>query len=102
MDLPDAARALSYVDLKSGRMGSEALDYSKYQLQLTSPYFSITDDGKVSVDVPQDVRYLECELTITYLQGKMAFSNYDMSVTIPMIWTNLGLSELKEFYTVSV
>ena len=102
MTLPDEVRALSYMELRTGRRGSEPLDYSKYKMTVSNPYFSVNEVGEVVVTPPDNMRYMECDLTITYLQGKMAFSNYDMSVTIPLVWTNLALSELKEYYTVSV
>jgi len=102
MELPESVRALSYLDLETGRRGSEALPYSNYKLSITNEYFSINKDGKITVNPPQDVRYLECDLTITYLNGKMAFSDYDMTVTLPLVWTNLGMDELKEYYTAAV
>ena len=102
MTLPDEVRALSYMELRTGRRGSEPLDYSKYKMTVSNPNFSVNEVGEVVVTPPDNMRYMECDLTITYLQGKMAFSNYDMSVTIPLVWTNLALSELKEYYTVSV
>lgn len=101
--LPDKLRVLRYIDLNTGIKGQKALDYSKYQMTLSNPAFSLDKEtGVVSVDVPEGVRYMECDLTITYLYGKLAFSNYDMSVTIPLVWTNLSTDELNEYYTVSV
>lgn len=102
MQLPDEIRALSYVELETGRVGSNILPYDRYKLSVSNPLFSVTSDGKVNVDVPENVRFLECDLTITYLHGKMAFSNYDMSVTLPLVWTDLTTAELKEYYTASV
>lgn len=102
MTLPDEVRALSYMELRTGRRGSEPLDYSKYKMKVSNPNFSVNEVGEIVVTPPDNMRYMECDLTITYLQGKMAFSNYDMSVTIPLVWTNLSVSELKEYYTVSV
>ena len=38
----------------------------------------------------------------TYKYSKMAFSTYDMTVTVPLVWTNLADTELSEYYTASV
>lgn len=103
MVVPDSTIALSYVDLDTGWRGSEAVDYSRYNFTVSNPNFKIDPStGVISVDVPENTRYMECDLTVTYLYGKLAFSQYDMSVTIPLVWTNLSTDELKEFYTASV
>ena len=102
MQLPDSLRAISYVDLDTGLLGSESYDYSKYNITLSNPNFSIDNNGKITVNVPTGVQYMECDLTITWLYDKLAFSNYDMSVTIPLVWTNLTSRELNEYFTASV
>lgn len=103
MKLPDATLALSYMDLNTGVQGSQSLDYSKYIFTLSNPNFKIDQQtGEISVTVPDNTRYMECDLTITYRYGKMAFSQYDMSVTVPLVWTNLSTDELSEYYTASV
>ena len=101
--LADELRALRYLDLKTGIIGSEPLDYSAYQMTLSNPNFTLNkDNGTITVNVPEGTRYMECDLTITYLYSKLAFSKYDMTVTIPLVWTSLSTDELKEYYTVSV
>lgn len=103
MDLPKTVLALSYMDLQTGLQGVESLDYDRYNYTVSNPNFAIDKKtGKISVTVPENTRYMECDLTITYLYGKMAFSRYDMTVTIPLVWTNLSDSELSEYYTAAV
>ena len=103
MKIPDNTIALSYVDLNTGVRGSETVDYNKYNYAVSNPNFRVDPaTGVISVDVPEDTRFMECDLTVTYLGGKMAFSQYDMAVTIPLVWTNLSDDELNEFYTASV
>ncbi len=109
MKAPDTVFALSYMDLNTGIQGMEPVhngndvDYSKYNVTLSNSHFKFDKEtGKISVDVPQGERYMECAMTITYLGAKMAFSQYDMSVTVPLVWTNLSTAELSEFYTASV
>lgn len=103
MVVPDSVIALSYVDLDTGFQGSEALDYSRYNYMVSDPNFKVDPStGVISVMVPENTRYMECDLTITYLYGKLSFSQYDMSVTVPLVWTNLSTEELSEYYTASV
>ena len=110
MKAPDTVFALSYIDLNTGIQGSEPVHkdnndvaYDKYNVTLSNSHFSYDKNtGKISVDVPDGERYMECAMTITYLGSKMAFSQYDMTVTVPLVWTNLSSEELKEYYTASV
>jgi len=103
MAIPSSVLALSYIDLDTGRMGSESLDYNNYYYSVSNPDFSVdTSKGKILVNVPEGTRFVECDLTVTYKHGKMAFSNYDMSVTVPLVWTNLSNLELKEYFTAEV
>lgn len=103
MVIPESVIALSYVDLNTGIQGSEALDYSRYHFTVSNPNFKIDPKtGVISVTVPKNTRYMQCDLTVTYLYGKLAFSQYDMSVTVPLVWTNLSTEELNEYYTASV
>lgn len=91
------------MDLDTGVQGVKALDYDKYIFRLSNPNFSFDEEtGIISVAVPENTRYMECEMTVTYRYGKLAFSQYDMSVTIPLVWTNLSTAKLKEYYTASV
>lgn len=102
MVLPDEYRAVSYCNLTTGYLGSAVYDWSSYNYTLSNPAFSIDKNGIISVDVPDNTRYMECDLTITYKYGKLAFSQYDMQVTVPLVWTNLPDAEIAEYYTASV
>jgi len=102
MKIPDSILALSYVDLNTGVLGSEPYGYDKYSITFSNPNFSIDKNGIISVNVPEGVQYMECDVTITWLYGKLAFSKYDMTVTVPMVWTNLSDKELNEYFTASV
>ena len=103
MVLPESILALSYVDLETGIHGSEPLNYSDYIYTVSNRNFSVDPQtGVISVTVPEDVRFMECPLTITYRHSKLPFSNFDMSVTVPLVWTNLTDEELNEYYTASV
>jgi hypothetical protein len=103
MLMPDSLRALSYLDLKTGNFGSDSYDYKNYNVTLSNPNFSFDKaTGKVTVTVPARVQYMECDLMLTWLQDKLAFNNQDITVTIPLVWTNLSNAELKEYFTASV
>jgi len=102
MKIPDSLLALSYVDLSTGVLGSEPYDYDKYNITFSNPNFSMDKNGIITVNVSEGIQYMECDATITWLYGKLAFSKYDMAVTIPMVWTNLSDAELNEYFTASV
>ncbi|MBQ4092399.1 MAG: S-layer homology domain-containing protein [Firmicutes bacterium] len=95
--------SIKYIDLVTGDMGAEFLDTDDFIITFTNPAFYIDEDGEICVDLKgSGVRYLEGEMSITYKYGKMAFCDYDMNVTLPLVWTNLSDAEFKEYYTASV
>ena len=102
MTLPDEYRAVKYCNLQTGKLGDTVYDWSRYNATLSNSNFKIDENGKISVDVPEGTRYIECDLTLTYKYGKLAFSQYDMQVTIPLVWTNLSTEEISQYYTASV
>lgn len=103
MVLSDHVKEMNCIDLTNGDKSIRLLDYDQYNFRLTNPCFSYDPaTAVVSVEVPNGVRYMECDLVITYRYGKMAFSTYDMSVAVPLVWTNLTEEELNEYYTASV
>lgn len=103
MALPDGIRVMNCLNLKTGVLGTDLLGYENFSITLSNPNFTFDPEtGVVSVTVSPEVRYMECEAVITYLHGKMAFSNYDISVKVPLVWTDLSWDELSEYYTASV
>ena len=103
MTLPDSLRLMKCLNLKSGVLGTDLLGYENFSVTLSNPNFTFDPaTGKISVSVADFARYMECEAVITYLHGKMAFSNYDISVKVPLAWTDMSPSELKEHFDVSV
>lgn len=104
MKLPDSVRELSYMTLDTGYRGYSSLPRDRYNFTVSNPNFSYNSStGVVSVTVPNErTHFMECDLTITYLYGKLAFSSYDMSVTVPLVWTDLNDEQLKEYFTASV
>ena len=103
MTLPAYMLALDYVNMREGYMAIAYPDYDRFNYTVSNPNFSVDPDtGIISVTVPEDTRYMECDLTITYKYGKLAFSTYDMTVTVPLVWTNLSTEELSEYFTAAV
>ena len=106
MVLPEEAYALKVIDLTTGKQGSESLSFDNYTFKLSNPNFRIDNVGGKPVisviSVPQNVRLMQCDLTITYKHGKLAFSTYDMSTTVHLAWTNMTAAEYQQVYTASV
>lgn len=103
MKLPDNLRALHTMLLNSGISVEKVFDYSNYNVILSNPNFSLNSEtGEICVNVPEGVRIMDCEMRLIYKYGKMAFSDYDIGVSIPLLWTNLSDQELSEYYTASV
>ncbi len=103
MTLPEVYRQMEYIDLCEGDIEQEIYDLDKFNYTLSNRNFTFNKDtGEISVTVPKGVQYMECDLTLTWKLDKLASSQYDIKVTIPLVWTNLSTTELNERYTVSV
>lgn len=106
MKLPDEAYALRYMDLTTGKQSSEPLDYKNYIFKLSNPNFRIDNVNGTPVisvvSIPDNVRLMECDLTVTYRNGKKPFSSFDMTVTVPLVWTNMTKEEYQQVFTASV
>ena len=101
--LRDSLIALNYLNLTTGYQGEDTVEYDKYNFTLSNPNFTMDKTtGIITVNVPENTRVMECDLTVTYKLSKLAFTQYDMTVTIPLVWTNLSDEELKEYYSASV
>lgn len=105
-EIPKSYRTMTYMDLVEGDRVDQIYNSEKFKYTLSSPYFKMEqtngDTLTVNVKPPQGVRYLECDLTITWTQDKLTFSNRPISVTIPLFWTTLSNSEFKQKVQASV
>ena len=105
MTIPGDYYALDYMTLKNGQRGSRAEGPDNYFFTVSNSSFSLeqTRDGKLKVHVtlPEDVHLIRCTLTATY-KGKLPFSNFDLTTTIPLVWTDLSERQMKEYFTASV
>ena len=103
MALPKQFTAMDTMTLTTGKSVSKVYDYSNFYVYLSNPNFKLDQKtGTITVDAPEGVRFMNCELRLTYKYGKMAFSDYDMALSIPLYWTNLSTDEQKECYNASV
>lgn len=106
MLLPEDTYALKVIDLTTGKQSTAALDFNNYTFKVSNPNFRVENvDGKPVVSVvsiPENVRLMQCDLTITYKHGKLAFSTFDMSATVHLAWTNMTAAEYQQVYTASV
>lgn len=103
MILPESYRLMNYIDLVNGELKQEVCNYSNFTATLSNRNFHMdAKTGLITVDVPKGVQYMECDLTLTWKMGKMEFSKRDISVTIPLVWTNLSTEELNQKFTATV
>lgn len=105
MKITDYARTLKCIGLQDGYRYWETLPADRFFYSLSNSNFHLdTSTGELLVTVtpPEGVHYMKCDLTVTYKGGKMAFSTYDMTTTVPLAWTDLSDRELKEYHTASV
>lgn len=105
MELPEAYRNMKTIDLTSGQKAQSIYDLSNYHIRFTNPAFSIDDNGIISFDktqIGEDDRYAYSDMIVTWKGGKLAFSEYDMSITVPVVWTSYSESEISKLYNVYV
>lgn len=105
MKLPEAYRNMKTIDLTSGQKAQSIYDLSNYHIRFTDPAFSIDDNGIISFDktqIDEDDRYAYTDMIVTWKGGKLAFSAYDLSITVPVVWTSYSESEISQLYNVYV
>lgn len=106
MMLPRETWALRYINLTNGAQGTHNLGFDDYYFQVSNPNFridSVNNRPVISVvNIPQNVRMMQSDLTITYKHNKMAFSTYDMTTTVHLVWTNMTAKEYQQVYSASV
>ena len=105
MQLPEAYRNMKTIDLTSGQKAQNIYDLSNYHIRFTNPAFSIDDAGVISFDksrIGADERYAYSDMIVTWKGGKLAFSAFDLSITVPVVWTSYSESEISQMYNVYV
>lgn len=103
MVLPEAYRTMKYMDLVEGTIVNEAVSFTNFIVTLSNRNFHFDDKtGIISVDVPENVQYMECDMTLTWKVSKLQFTSRDISITIPLVWTSLSTEELNQKFTATV
>lgn len=105
MELPEAYRNMKTIDLTSGQKAQSIYDLSHYHIRFTNPAFSIDNNGIIRFDraqIDEDDRYAYGDMIVTWKGGKLAFSEYDMTITVPVVWTSYSESEISKLYNVYV
>ncbi len=107
MSLPEIYRTMKVMNLKTGERELKAFDGNCFVASFTNPCFSMdSNTGIISVDrskaTDPDTRYERGYMRLSWKLGKLAFSDYDISITVPIAWTNLSSSEMAQKFTASV
>lgn len=107
MPLPEIYRTMKVMNLKTGVRELKTYEGNCFFARFTNPCFSMdTNTGIISVDrskaADPDTRYERGYMVLSWKLGKLAFSEYDISITVPIVWTNLSASEMAQKFTASV
>ncbi len=99
--LSDNLRNMACLNLTEGDLFQDIYGLGKFYYTLSNPNF-VLNGNTLTVTVPKNVRYMECDLTITWGGAKLAFSKGDLKRTIHLVWTNLTEMEMTQKYDISV
>ena len=99
--LPNSYFNMKCLDLMTGDLYNDILPYNRFEYNLSNPNFELKD-GVITVSVPNNIRYMECDLIITWRGSKLAFSKGDLSRKIKLVWTNLTDEEMSIRHNISV
>ncbi|MBE5926695.1 MAG: hypothetical protein E7270_07000, partial [Lachnospiraceae bacterium] len=102
MQIPDAYRHMQTINLCTGENIPKLYKLNDFNVTVTNKKISIDNNGVITVKPSKTDRYIEGEITLTWVHSKYAFSKYDITVTIPVVWTNMTSEELTERFTASV
>ena len=99
--LSDSLRNMACLNLTEGDLFQDIYGLNKFYYNLSNPNFAL-NGNTITVTVPENVRYMECDLTITWGGAKLAFSRGDLKRTIHLVWTNLTDMEMTQKYDIYV
>ncbi|MBQ4069708.1 MAG: InlB B-repeat-containing protein [Lachnospiraceae bacterium] len=102
MKIPNIYRNMQTINLLTGENTPRLHNTDNFNITVTNRKFSVDKKGVITVKPSKNDRYLEGELTITWIHSKYAFSKYDIRITIPVVWTNMTEEEINEKFTASV
>lgn len=102
MTIPDIYLKMKTMSIVNGEISQIVYPSDKFIVTFNDSHFKWDNKGKILVSQPDNVRYMECDMRIVWKSNKLAFSKYDIDITVPVIWTNMTESELNEMYTAVV
>ncbi|MEG2441783.1 MAG: InlB B-repeat-containing protein, partial [Acetivibrio sp.] len=101
--LPDSYWNMAGLDLLNGDLVNIIYPRDRFAYTLSNQAFAFDEStGKIKVTVPTDVRYMECDMTITWKGGELSFSTKELSRTLHLVWTNLADEELSIRHNIRV
>ena len=102
MQLPDTYHYMQTINLCTGDNTPKLYKLSDFNVSVSDRKISIDKNGIITVKPLKSDRYIKGEITITWVHSKYAFSKQDITVTIPVVWTNLSSEEIEQKFSASV
>lgn len=102
MGLPEAYRRMKTMNVTEGQKEQVVYENEDFYLRFTNPCFSMTDDSKIFVVPPEGSRREVSDMIVTWKNDKLAFSAYDITITVPVVWTNFSEEEMNKVSTATV
>ena len=99
--LSDSIRNMACLSLTEGDLFQEVYKTDKFYYTLSNSNFALKNNV-ITITVPENTRYMECDLDVTWNRSKLTFSKEDLTRRIHLIWTDLTDIEMKEKYDISV
>ncbi len=87
--LPDNTFSMTYLDLREGDISTKNYYVSDYNITFSNPNFSLSGNT-VKVNVPTGVHQLDCDMTVTWKGGPLAFSSLPISRSYHLVWDDIN------------
>jgi uncharacterized repeat protein (TIGR02543 family) len=87
--LPDSTFHMTYLDLREGDISTKNYKISDYNITFSNPNFSLSGNV-VKVNVPAGTHLLECDMTVTWKGGPLAFSSLPISRSYYLVWDDIN------------
>ena len=94
--LPNSTFSMTYLDLREGDKSTKTYSIGDYTFAFSDKRFSLKN-GSIVANVPSDIHYLTCDMTVTWKSAPLAFSSVPISRTYRLAWDTLD----KNGYTIS-
>lgn len=106
MLIPNKYLAMKNMDLMTGErgIGQVGTYYDREKFIYTSDNSKIEVDEKGNLTAKPETgdQYIEANIRVVWKSDKLAFSKYDVDITIPVVWTYLNEEEVTTKHTATV